>query len=93
VALNPEDPTVRWAAFGRQVEFFLKSDVGDYLLQRYKQMMDEASEQLKTIDPHDWQAIQRAQNKIKVAELFMTSLAEAIAAGESAMEELKNAAN
>ena len=93
MALNPDDPVVRWAAFGRQVEHFLKSDIGDLLVKRYSQMCDEAAEQLKTVDPHDWQAIQRAQNKIKAADLFMVTLAEVISAGESAMEELKNAAN
>ena len=30
--LDPEDPKVRWATFGRQVEDFLTGDIGDYLL-------------------------------------------------------------
>ena len=93
--LDPNNDTVRWAVFGEEVKLFLQSPIGDFLIKRSQTEVDEAVEQLKTVDPHDWHRIQEQQNKIAVAEMFQTWLGDAIAAGEQAkiqlMEEDDNA--
>ena len=53
MSLDPDDPKVRWAAFGKQVEYFLQSDIGAYLVKRAKQEGDEATEGLKRVDAFD----------------------------------------
>lgn len=89
--LNPDEPTVRWAQFGRQVELFLEGDIGGFLLKKAQVEIDDALAALKIVDPYDTRAVQKAQNKVKVAESIIEWLAEAINSGQSAMEELKNA--
>jgi hypothetical protein len=89
--LDPDQPTVRWAAFGRQVELFLEGDIGSFLLARAERQIEEAAKDLKVADPYDYKAVQKAQNRIVVAESIIEWLGEAIAAGHSAIEELKNA--
>lgn len=91
MALNPDDPAVRWAAFGRQVELFLEGDIGKYLVHRFTQQILEATEDLKKVDPFSPQEIMRIQNRIHVGESILEALRDVIAAGHSALEELKNA--
>lgn len=90
VMLNPDEPTVRWATFGRQVEQFLESDIGDFLVTRAKKQIEEAIQDLKVADPFKPEEVQKLQNRIIVAESIIDWLGEAIAAGHSALEELKN---
>lgn len=87
--LDPEDPKVRWATFGKQVEYFLQSDVGSYLVKRAKQECDEAVEKLKDVDAFDGKAVAALQLKARVADAVIVWLGDAIAAGESAIEQLK----
>lgn len=87
--LDPEDPKVRWAMFGKQVELFLQSDVGSYLVKRAKAECDEAVEQLKQVDAFDGKAVATIQLKARVADAVIVWLGDAIAAGESAIEQLK----
>jgi hypothetical protein len=91
VALDPEQPTVRWAAFGRQVELFLEGDIGTFVLDRARVQIEDAMTELKRVDPFKPEEIIRLQNRVAVAESIVTWLGEAIAAGHSAIEELKNA--
>lgn len=91
MALNPDDPAVRWAAFGRQVELFLEGDIGKYLVHRFTQQILEATEDLKKADAFSPQEIMRIQNRIHVGESILEALRDVIAAGHSALEELKNA--
>ncbi len=89
MSLDPDDPKVRWATFGKQVEYFLQSDIGSYLVKRAKQDSDEAIEELKKVDAFDGQKVASLQLKARVADAVIVWLGDAIAAGESATEQLK----
>jgi len=91
VSLNPADPNVRLAQFGRQVELFLEGDIGSFLLERAESQIEEAVRELKKTDPYNGKAIQTLQNRIEVAESIAQWLGETIQQGHQAMEELKNA--
>ena len=55
------DPTLELAVFGKQVEEFLQSDVGSYLINRAKEEALEAMEVLKTVHPWRHRRIQELQ--------------------------------
>ena len=76
--------------FGFEVEAFLKSEVGSYLVRRAEAEIEEAVEALKGCDPEDPKAIRALQYKIAVAESVQYWLGEAISAGLNAQEELHN---
>ena len=84
--LNPNDPLVAQATFGREVELFLRSDIGDFLIKRSEEEIAEAVQALKTVAPWRRRRIQELQNAIKVAEKFQFWLADAISAGNQAHE-------
>jgi len=90
--LDPDDPKVGWAVFGRQVEDFLKSDIGDYLLQCAKRKEMLAMEQLKRVSPWRRRRIQQLQNEIEIAESIQGWLGDAIASGHAALEQLQEEA-
>lgn len=87
--LSQEDPLVQFAAFGREVEIFLRSDIGDFLVKRSEEEIAEAVLALKTVHPWRRRRIQALQNKIAVAEKFQLWLADAIADGHTAMQQLE----
>lgn len=89
--LNPSDPVVQWASFGRQAELWAESDVGQFVLKHLEEERDEALLKLKTADPTDANVIRSLQNTVKVCEYLPDRLAELIRAGHQAIEELKNA--
>jgi hypothetical protein len=84
--IDPENPDVRRAVFGRKVELFLESDVGQYLEQCAAAEMEEAAEKLKSVNPEDPKAIRDLQFKIRVAESVVNWLADAIRSGQQARE-------
>lgn len=87
--LDPESPDVRLAVFGRQVEDFLETDIGQYLQERASQEILEGERLLRTVDPFDSKAVMAAQNKVVVAETLMSWLAEAIQKGQLATQLLQ----
>lgn len=89
MALNQEDPLVQFASFGREVEIFLKSDIGDFLLKRSEEELGQALQALKTVHPWRRRRIQQLQNQIAVAEKFQLWLADAIADGHTALQQLE----
>lgn len=89
MALDPDSYLVRWATFGKQVEHFLQTDIGSYMVKRAKEESEEALEELKAVDPFDGPKVAACQMKVKVADAVITWLGDAIAAGESAIEQLK----
>ncbi len=91
--LDPEDPRVRWATFGKQVEDFLSSEIGDFLLGKSQREIEEATEILKRVHPWRSKRIQQLQNQIHVAEQFQRWLADAITAGHASIEDLKEEHN
>ena len=76
--------------FGFEVEAFLKSEIGSYLVRRADAEIEEAVEGLKHCDPEDPKAIRALQYKIAVAESIQYWLGEAITSGLNAQEELHN---
>lgn len=87
--LDLEDPKVRWATFGKQVQYFLESEIGAYLVSRAKSESEAALEDLKAVDPFDGPKVAACQMRAKVADAVILWLGDAIAAGESATEQLK----
>ena len=86
---DPNDPSVRSAVFGKQVEAFLNTDVGKYLVQQAEREAEEAAEQLKTVWPWRTTRIRDLQNRIWVAEHFQKWLGDAIVAGRQSMAYLE----
>jgi len=69
-----------------QVEAFLKSPVGQYLIKRCEDKIAEALELLKTVSPENPTQIRALQHNIHVGEDIQYFLAEAIQAGYNAAE-------
>lgn len=89
MALDPDDPKVRWAVFGRKVEYFLSSEIGEHIVARAKAESEEAMAEFKEADPFDGPAMAKIQARAKLADTVIGWLAEAIRAGESATEQLQ----
>jgi hypothetical protein len=67
-----------------EVESFLGTALGKYLIQRAEEKIEAAVEDLKRCDPEDARQIRAIQHNIHVAEDFQYWLAEAIQAGHNA---------
>lgn len=89
MAIDLSDPRVGWAQFGKQMELWLDTDIGRYIVSRAEAEIDEATESLKKVDAFDSQAVLKAQNKVKVAETILTWLGDAIREGSSALQDLQ----
>lgn len=74
--------------FGFQVEAFIMSDIGKYLISRADEQVESAVQRLKQADAEDPKAIRFLQNEIVVAESIQYWLADAIKAGQIAQDEL-----
>lgn len=72
--------------FGAQTEQFLKSDIGRYLLERSKEQVDAAVEELKRVDPEEAKKIRELQNTIARNEGVEQWLGEIIQAGWDARD-------
>jgi hypothetical protein len=86
--LNPEDPVVRTAVFGRQVEDFVNGDIGRFVTKRADDEINECLDKLKVTRPSTQAAIQHIeslQSRIAVCERVIAWLAEAITEGHQAM--------
>lgn len=78
------------AKFGMEAEDFIKSPIGQYLLNRSLEEIDNAFKELKAVNPHDYQRVQELQNTIKRNESVELWLGEIIATGKEAMSMLKD---
>lgn len=87
--IDMSDPRVNEAQFGKQVEMWLETDVGRYMVKKAEREIDEAVEEMKNTNPHDVKLMVQAQNKVKVAESILSWLGDAIQEGHSALESLK----
>jgi hypothetical protein len=83
LSLNENDPLVRSAVFGAQVQHFLDGEIGQYLLSKVHQEREEALEQLSTVSPWRRRKITSLQNKVWVCDHFEKWLADAIIDGEN----------
>lgn len=85
-----EDPKLEQAVFGRDVEFWIETDpIGQYVIARARQDLEEVKEALVTVDPCDAQAIRALQHKAGIAISIRDWLGQAIAAGRSATDSLQ----
>jgi molybdopterin converting factor small subunit len=80
-----QEVLVRRAIFGKQVEDFLSSDIGRYLLVRAADQAETAMDKLKVCVPTEGKTVQALQNDIYVAESIRTWLAQAIQDGINAL--------
>jgi hypothetical protein len=89
--LDENDPKVRTAVFGRQVEDFLKSDIGDFLLQLAKHQEIEATEALVNADlsKTNMQELISMQARVWQARSFQGWLGDAVRKGMQALEMLE----
>lgn len=67
--------------FGIEVEAFIRSKVGQYLIKRAEQDIDDALEAMKEVDPDNANAVRALQGQIKRAESVQYWMAEAIQEG------------
>lgn len=89
MSLDENDPIVQSAVFGSQVEQFLNSDIGRYLVQRAEDEAELANDQLKRVLPWRSRKIRELQNRIWVAENFQQWLADAIMDGQQSLRILE----
>lgn len=74
--------------FGFQVQAFLASEIGQYLVKRAEDEIEAAVEELKCVNAFAPDAIRTIQGKVQVAERFQYWLADAYQAGVAAQEQL-----
>ena len=87
--LDPDDPNVRAATFGREVELFLDTDIGRYLVACATRESDAAVEELKNCDPLDSARVVALQMRAKIRDSFIAWLGDAVATGDSAKAALE----
>ena len=76
--------------FGFQVQAFLESEIGKYLIKRAEDEIADACEALKTVCPTDPVAITELQTRVYRAESIQFWLAEAMQTGVNAQIEFIN---
>lgn len=74
---------------GDDIDTFFKSDIGQYIVGRAQQEIDDAVIKLKTVTPEDIKQVRKLQNRINVAEGSLLWLQEALISGKQAMETLQ----
>jgi len=90
MSLDPDDPLVRTATFGRQVEDFLATDIGKYLVGRAEQEAKDALDKLKVTSPWRHNRIRDLQAMVWQAENFQQWLGNAIVEGRHALQMLQD---
>lgn len=88
--MNETEVLVDVAVLGKQIDNFLKSDIGAYLLDHANYEVEQGVEALKRVTPTAFQTITELQNKIWRAESIKDWLTEAITAGLRATEVLES---
>ena len=89
--MDENNPTVRLAVFGREMELFLESDIGEYIRECASRDVEEALTGLKNVDAEDPKAIRALQFKLRVAESVIGWISDAIESGKQAVETLREA--
>jgi hypothetical protein len=84
LGLDPEDPLVKQAVFGVQMEDWLKGPIGSYVMNRVRQRLSALESQLKTIDPQKVMEVAKLQVEIKHWESFAGWIGDAIQMGYEA---------
>jgi hypothetical protein len=92
-AQSERESLIRIVDFGDEVDQFIKSRVGQYMLQMASIHVEEAVDKLKYIEPTEVIEIRKLQNKIWVAENVQQWLLEAVHSGLQAMARLEESEN
>lgn len=83
--LDPNDNRVRTAVFGQQVQDFLATEIGAFLLKRAESELATHIESLKTWSASDSLGIMALQGKIRLLESFEAWLGDAVQDGLTAI--------
>jgi hypothetical protein len=75
----------RRAAFGKQMEHFMSSDIGNYLIARAHEQKLEAQEAFLTVDCNSALAVYDIQNRILVANSVVGWMLDAVNDGLQAI--------
>lgn len=89
VPIPPEDQAV--VQLGIDVEHFLNSNLGRYVIKRAESQRDEAVSQLVDADAGDTALVRRMQNEVRLIDMFQQFLADAFTEGEAMEARLKDA--
>jgi hypothetical protein len=82
--LDINDPKVRVAVFGEQVNQFMESDIGQYLLQCAQADTDSAAASMLEVDVTDTSKVMAIKVRLMVAARIESWLQEAIVKGYQA---------
>lgn len=82
--LKAKQETLAKVSFGIDIEAFLQSKIGRYLIQRAEADLNQALQGLKEVNPFDNEAIRLLQNTAWRAESVQQWLADAIQDGWNA---------
>jgi hypothetical protein len=88
--IESKELLLRRAAFGKQVEQFMNTDIGKYLMHRATEEVIEAFAEFKKCDAREGKAIEKVQNKIYRAESFKSWLTDAVLDGVAAYNILED---
>jgi len=84
--LDPNDPVVESAVLGKEAEEFLTSKLGQYLIERVDNEIEEARQLLETTSPWRRRKIQDLQARIWRAQSFKGWMAAMITDGRQSLE-------
>lgn len=88
--LDPEDENVKAASLGKMAEDFLSGPIGEYLVARAKEEIDEGLRALRTVNPNDADKVRAAQNAVAVPERSLAWIGQIIDRGQAAMQILRD---
>jgi len=84
------DDMLETAVFGKSVESFLSSDIGQYLIAHADEQAADALSALKRVAPWRTRKVRDLQGTISLWEGFRGRLAQALADGEQAVKLLED---
>ena len=88
--LNEAEVLVETAVLGRQVDDFMRGDIGIFLLKMIESEYQNGVDRLKSANADDPDAIRTAQNMVWRAEQMKSWLRSAVYAGEKALAVLES---
>ena len=77
------DEAFEVAKFGIEVERFLSTPIGKYLVERAEREGDEAIKAMKQVDPSNESEVRKVQDGLTIPDKVVSWLAEAIGEGHA----------
>jgi hypothetical protein len=81
---------VNTAVFGKEVEIFFNTNLGAYLVQCADVEIEKGTSALKVVEPSDTEAVRKAQNQVRIGEMFKQWIEDAVRAGLQAQTILED---